>query len=433
MRTNQPIIRFSFYVLFITCLALLVLFGSATQIPVSSVMTLGLFVLGTAVAESLAVSVRGESTMSVSYPLSVAATLTLGPTAGGIVAACSGVSLSDLRCRKSPTKLAFNVSQLILSATASGWLYLLAGGRVLDRSGIRIDDFPAMLLPLAILAFSSFSLNTLMVSIAVAILESGSPRRVWTETYAWMLPGQFALALTGFMISEVLNVVGLVGLFLFAVPLLISRQMYHSYVALRDAYTDTIRSLVTVIEAKDSYTRGHSERVATYALEIAKAMGYSVRKMERLEIAALLHDLGKLGISTAVLTKPGGLTAEEYTEIKRHPSLGASIIESVAFLSDVVPVVLFHHERFDGTGYEHGLKGETIPLEARILAVADSYDAMTSKRAYRDALSHDWAMSELLQYSGTQFDPACVKAFAAAQEGKDAACKAGPSQEGNAA
>jgi len=183
------------------------------------------------------------------------------------------------------------------------------------------------------------------------------------------------------------------------------------YADIERGYFSTVQALAKAIEVKDPYTRGHSERVTTYALMIAEAMGLDEREKQKLKYAATLHDIGKIGIAGRVLNKPGALTEEEYTHVKTHPILGDSIVEPVEFLQEPRPIILHHHERYDGKGYPEGLKGEDIPLCARILSVADAFEAMRSDRPYRKALPLEEARMELVRNSGTQFDPRVVEVF----------------------
>ena len=183
------------------------------------------------------------------------------------------------------------------------------------------------------------------------------------------------------------------------------------YEDLEASYLSAVRTLANSIDAKDTYTRGHSERVAKYSLEIGKKMNLSKEDLKNLYIGALLHDIGKIGISEAIINKKDKLTNEEYQEIKTHPSRGALIIEPAEFLREKAPCIKYHHERYDGKGYPEGLKGEEIPLMARIICCADSFDAMTSRRAYRDTMPLDYAKNEIKRCSETQFDPVIVKAF----------------------
>lgn len=183
------------------------------------------------------------------------------------------------------------------------------------------------------------------------------------------------------------------------------------YATLQEAYISTVRALAAAIDAKDPYTRGHSERVATYALMIAERMGLSSEQKDALEMASYLHDIGKIGISEDILLKPGKLSDEEMGRMRHHPLIGANILKPVSFPWPILPVVRHHHEHFDGSGYPAGLRGEEIPLLARILTVADSYEAMTSDRPYRRGRSTEEAITELRSCSGSQFDPKIVEAF----------------------
>jgi putative nucleotidyltransferase with HDIG domain len=182
---------------------------------------------------------------------------------------------------------------------------------------------------------------------------------------------------------------------------------------LRTAYIQTIRALAEAIDAKDAYTRGHSERVAVYASRLGHQLGLRKELIERIYFAGLLHDVGKIGIPDAIITKPDRLTPEEYEEIKKHPEIGAKILEPVEFLHHIVPCVRHHHEWYDGcnAGYPDRLAGDLIPLPSRVIVVADTVEAMTSDRPYRKALPIDDVVLELHKYSGTQFDPVVVDAF----------------------
>lgn len=191
-----------------------------------------------------------------------------------------------------------------------------------------------------------------------------------------------------------------------------TKNLTKLYEDLRTTYLRTIKALAQAIDARDHYTHSHSENVSRYAVAIAKEMGLSIEDVETVRQASELHDLGKIGIEDKVLLKPASLTNEEFGLIKKHPITGAQILEPLTFLSGVVDLVLYHHEHFDGTGYPEGKKGEDIPIGARILHLADAYDAMISARAYRKVpLLREEAITEIKKNSNTQFDPKVVEVF----------------------
>lgn len=180
---------------------------------------------------------------------------------------------------------------------------------------------------------------------------------------------------------------------------------------LEKAYLDTIGILRQTVEAKDTYTRGHSDRVSEYSVLIGEKMGLDEDTIHTLKIGGLFHDIGKIGIPDSILLKESKLDDEEYSQIKNHPSIGAHILGDVPMFKDIIPIVLHHHEKYDGHGYPAQLAGEDIPLIARIAAVADTFDAMTSKRSYRDALPLENVISEIERCKGTQFDPKIADVF----------------------
>ncbi|MBN2188549.1 MAG: response regulator [Chitinispirillaceae bacterium] len=194
----------------------------------------------------------------------------------------------------------------------------------------------------------------------------------------------------------------------------ISIENVRLYQNIRDNYLKTIRAFALAVEAKDEYTHGHSENVSNYTVMIATQLALPSHEIEQYKYAALLHDIGKIGVSDRILLKPGKLTPSEFNEMKKHPELGAKIIANVPLLKSLVPLVLHHHEYFGGGGYPHGIAGEEIPFGARILTVADSFEAMTSDRPYRKAMPEHVGLGILETQRGIQFDPAVVDAFKAA-------------------
>ena len=191
----------------------------------------------------------------------------------------------------------------------------------------------------------------------------------------------------------------------------INKELQSTYEQLENSYLETIETIRATVEAKDSYTRGHSDRVSAYSVLIGEKLGLSEDELKQLKIGALFHDIGKIGIPDYILMKSEKLNDDEYSEIKNHPSIGAHILSNASIFSDIIPIIKHHHERYDGNGYPSKLRGTEIPLLVRITTVADAFDAMTSKRSYRNELSIDFVKKELVNGKGSQFDPEIVDVF----------------------
>ena len=191
----------------------------------------------------------------------------------------------------------------------------------------------------------------------------------------------------------------------------INDELKDTYDKLERAYMESIQTLRYTVEAKDTYTRGHSDRVSEFSVLIGKHLGLSNEDLKVLQIGGLFHDIGKIGVPDSILLKEGKLTDDEYSEIKNHPTIGAHILSNATIFQNIIPIVKHHHEKYDGNGYPSKLKGEDIPYFARIAAIADTFDAMTSKRTYRDALPLDVVIAEIERCKGTQFDPKLADVF----------------------
>ena len=191
----------------------------------------------------------------------------------------------------------------------------------------------------------------------------------------------------------------------------INEELAESNEKLEQAYLDIVQTLRYTVEAKDTYTRGHSDRVSEYSVLLGRKVGLPEDQIKLLKIGGLFHDIGKIGIPDSILLKPGKLTDDEYSEIKNHPSIGAHILSSATMFKDIIPIVKHHHEKYNGKGYPSGLAGEDIPYLARIAAIADTFDAMTSRRSYRDKLDLEYVKNEIRNCKGTQFDPQLADVF----------------------
>lgn len=349
---------------------------------------------------------RFGGSVSVSFWPIYASILLWGPSAGAWVAAVGTIRLRELRGHVSLDKVLFNRGQLALSAGSAGLVYVLLGGQpgVLDLSW-------RMLLPLAACGLTYFVVNLTAVAFAMAIAQGVSVRELWVTNFRWVIPQYLLLTPLAVFLAFMYRLTNVFGALMFMAPFLAARHSMQLYQDMRQDYLSTISALIQAVEAKDPYTRGHSEAVRKYTLEIAKQMRLPADVSERLEYASLLHDIGKIGVPESILRKPGRLTDEEYSEIKAHPAIGANIVARLRLLGQEAGTVRSHHEWVNGRGYPDGLTGDRIPVGARIIAVADAYDAMTSDRPYRRTMSKVEAVAELRRCSGSQFDPAVVDAM----------------------
>ena len=351
--------------------------------------------------------------MSVTFTLILAAIILFGPAIPAVASIFGALIWRDLKKGTHPYRWLFNGCQYALTAGAAGLAYTASGGPVLSALGraFIVQDFPNVLFPIIIAIITFFLSNTILVSTVIGLAEEMSPFSVWIVNVRWAIPNYFALAPLGLAIAQISMTIGSVGVILILMPLIVARQTFQIYMGLRNAYLDTVRSLIAALEAKDPYTKGHSERVSALAQKIGQHLKIREDQIEILRYAGILHDIGKIGTARYILRKTGKLTEDEFQRIRLHPEWGAMILMEIKFLSNVVPAIFHHHEKFDGSGYIDGIAGEEIPLLARILTAADAFDAMTSPRPYRGALPVDKACREMIECSGTQFDPVIIKAL----------------------
>lgn len=300
-----------------------------------------------------------------------------------------------------PHKSIFNVSQSIIVTALMSLIYISIGGRVGEFG---LGQTIAITLIGALI-------NTSIISGYLSFNSDSKFAETWISNIKGTFPSSLAVGTIGIIIALAYIGYGYGAVILFFGPLLLARYSFKLYIEMRNLYLSTIQALNKTVEAKDPYTSGHANRVEKFAVELAKAYHLPFESIQNLKTASILHDIGKIGIHDEILNKASRLTQEEYQEIMRHPAIGAEIISKVNFLSDITTIVKHHHERYDGKGYPDGLSGEDIPIEAAILTIADSYDAMTSDRPYRTAMTPEEALSELQKNAGTQFHPDLVKVF----------------------
>jgi len=313
------------------------------------------------------------------------------------------------RTRPKAVQVLFNVASMSTAVGVAAYAY--------RESGALLRNSPPLMLILAATVF--FVLNTAPVSCIIALTEGKSLRKIWSECYFWSFPYYLAGAAIAALTSLVQHYAGWQSSLL-VMPVIYSiYRSYSVYLGLLDGekkhveevaglHMRTIEALALAIEAKDQMTHSHLQRVRVYAVELGRELGLDDSELNALRAAAVLHDIGKLAVPEHILSKPGRLTVEEFEKMKIHPIVGGEILEQVRFPYPVVPIVRAHHEKWDGTGYPQGLKGQEIPIGARILSVVDCLDAVASDRKYRKALPLDEAMAVVAAGAGTQYDPQIV-------------------------
>jgi len=262
-------------------------------------------------------------------------------------------------------------------------------------------------------------INNFTMAEVISISQNIRLKKVWINNLKWTVPNYLALAVLGILISAIYLDMGIVAILLFFIPLTLARQSFKMYQDIKQVHLTTVQALISTIEAKDAYTKGHSERVAELSAQIARKMDYSESEIEKIKYAGYLHDVGKVSLESNILNKKGELSTKEFEIVKEHPEVGADIVKNVKYLEEVADYVKYHHERLDGSGYPEGLKGNEIPEGARILAVADVYDALTSNRPYRSAWSRNKALDLIEEDAGKCFDEDIVaKLFELLEERK---------------
>jgi HD superfamily phosphohydrolase YqeK len=335
----------------------------------------------------------------------------LGPVGAALVGA---VSVLSLRRKQLLAERVFNGGMYAVSGFAAGQTFVALGGRI----GLpRPDDFPAIVWPFAAAAAAHVFVNLGLMWGVLQLTrhESTLPRRIQLESSVpLLLASDLGYAALGLVIAALWTVMGPFAAALVLVPLFVARWAMGQFAEQQRAYAATMAALCQAVETKDFYTRGHSERVSRGAGMIARQIGMRADRAEAIKYAGMLHDVGKLGVPTKVLQKTGPLTEEEFAAIQLHPMRGLEIVREIGFLNEALAGIMHHHEKIDGTGYPMGFAGDEIPEFARIIAVADAFDSMTSTRSYREARRMSEAIDELRKGAGTQFDPALVEAFIAA-------------------
>ena len=416
--------------LYVTCIALAgfaTIVQSATDIATGS-SDWSWTVLAALTLLSGSATVRVPSlpaTISVSETFVLTSVLLFGPAAGTLTVALDAFVISLWSYRKDHPlyKIVFNVCALPLTIWLAAQLFFLVAG-IEPLSGSKQNvAIRQLLLPLLLFTVAYFGLNSWIITFAIALEKGLAPFKIWRENFLWLSLNYFGGAsVAALLVSYTKNldltylavIVPLLVVLYFTFSMSMGRvEDANKHLSqLNTLYMSTIETLAMAIDAKDQITHGHIRRVQTYAVALAKEMGFTDQKMiSAVEAAALLHDMGKLAVPEYILNKPGPLTPTEFEKMKLHASVGADILSAIDFPYPVVPIVRHHHENWDGTGYPDGLAGPAIPLGARILSVVDCFDALTSDRPYRPKWSDKDALRVLMERRGKMYDPLVVDTF----------------------
>jgi putative nucleotidyltransferase with HDIG domain len=382
---------------------LIAAFSSPVHVPWAGLLiTCVLMIL----ADLVPVRMPGGGFVTPGASLDFAALLVFGgPWTAALNVVATLVSQLVIR-RQSVLRTVFNAALYVLMIAAAWGAYTALGG----EAG-RLE-LPAHLPALVACAFTYFLVNGLGLSSVLALTGEASVWRVFQVNFFQTAFHHLSYLALGALAALLLIQLGPWALALVTLPLLLASLSFRRYFEMKQDLLEFVRALAEVLEEVDPYTRRHSVRVAEYSKRIGRALGMSERAVQDLEYGALLHDLGKVGRQYQhILGKPGKLSTEEQSTMRAHPALGADIVAKVRALRAAAGIVRTHHERLDGLGYPSGLRGGQIPLGARIVSVADAFDAMTSDRPYRRAMPADRAVAELKRHAGPQFDAQVVDAL----------------------
>lgn len=408
--------RSQIYISILFILAIVIYGFLIINFKINNIIVLLFWVVSAIIAETLLIPLPNNTVgVSVGFAISLASIIIGGPLLGTTVSLLgfllripkiSGRGYVHL-FNTEIYKTIFNISQSVIITGIIGWAYVTLGGKT--------GEFK--LIPTLIILLLDIILNTTIISGFLTFATNQKFYKVWISNVKGMFASAIAVGTIGIILAIAFIGYGYGAVILFFGPLLLSRYSFKLYIEMRNLYLSTIQALNKTVEAKDPYTSGHASRVEDFAVQLAEAYSLPFQSIQNIKTASILHDIGKIGINDSILNKAAKLTEDEFQEIMRHPSIGAEIISKVDFLKDITGIIKHHHERYDGNGYPDGISGKEIPIEACILTIADSYDAMTSDRPYRKALTKEEALEEIRKHSGKQFHPELAERFITMMQG----------------
>jgi putative nucleotidyltransferase with HDIG domain len=357
------------------------------------------------VAEGLALVMPSSVTGSIAFIPYLSAIL-IAPNWLSVAGAVSVRAVAEVMGSRAYATRFFNIAQQALTCSIAVLAYRLAGGESMSQQSL-MSATAAIGLPSIVAFLVSFAVNSTLVLGFVAAKSDKNFVELLRGTYKSTIGLDVIATPIVFLFAWVFVNLGAIAAAAVWVPILGLRQLHKNNLDLERNNSELLELMVKSMEARDPYTSGHSRRVQQFSVAIAKGLSLSPAEIEKVSRAALLHDVGKIHEKYApILRKPGRLSPDEWQTMQQHPADGAELISTMSRLHDVVPCVKHHHERWDGTGYPHGLAGETIPMISRVIAFADTIDAMISERPYRRTMSEAEVRAEIVRCRGTQFDPA---------------------------
>lgn len=395
------------YIFIVTFIAIIVLFYLVHNYKITDITLLIIFSILSAIAETFLIPLPKVGAISVSYALTFSAILLTNPltaaiiTVAGVVFRCPHVDgRGRVHIFNNPVyKTLFNVSQYLIIAGIGGVTYAYVDKYI----NVGFDFFNPIASFFSLIVY--LFLNSSFMAELMAIILDKKFTDIWKNSILGILYNIVLVSLLGIVLAFSYDSYKVGGILLFFIPLMFARYTFKLYIDMRKNYFETINVLIRAIEANDPYTSGHSLRVSAYAECIARKLNLSQSKIDLIKSAALLHDIGKIGIDKTILNKSGKLDKDEFDTIKTHPNIGATIISDLSYLTNISDIIRHHHERNDGSGYPDGLSHDNIPIETSILTIADSFDAMTTNRPYRYSLDLDTALNEIKENAGSQFNP----------------------------
>jgi putative nucleotidyltransferase with HDIG domain len=420
------------YVLFVAALGAAALAQSLRGVSFAGIdpLMLAILVALAAAAQRMPVFLFRSSAISISFAAVIASYVLYGSDVAVLVSLFQAGVNAFTPKRKPLIKAAFNAGSLATSAFVGGHVYVVVGGQVPP------GDIALTLLAVAVSALAYFLVNTGTTALVIAISERQGFLSVWRTNYSWMPVNFLATAAQGAALALASQALGVFGVVVFTLPLGVAWYSFKLYMAkssevrarneelqsvndmlrktndrLEESHLSVIGALVGALEAKEKLTASHSGHTMLYAMRVAETLGLSQDDIATIKLGALFHDIGKIGVPEHLLRKQGQLSADEWAEVRAHPVIGANLLANVPMLDKIRPIVLAHHERYDGTGYPNGLRADQIPLAAQIISVADAFEAMTGERPYRKPMTRKQALRELRSCAGTQFNPVVVEAF----------------------